>query len=323
MKHTLAAALLGLTLAPACHAGYTASTTVDTAAGSVINLAPFVQVVDDPLQRKTTQSTPSALTDAQSATADYRSSLYNLSGSASAMAQASPGALRLQAAAQGATNITPPAGGTTRAFLSSGGYAYAEARTVDTMVWTHSSGATGLVYLDLVVRFDGTADVSKNNVGGWSDGYAEYQWGFNMPWGGGASGVKAYSWDSSDVVRNSTSFGNFVVTVPVWLGVPVDLTMWANATTRANGYSQCDNCNFVVNGAAAALGDYSHTFAWQGVQAARWADGSAIDVAAVSGKGASGFDYATAVPEATTTAYFLRGLVVFGLLRRRSSTATA
>ncbi len=307
---------LGPALAQTAPPLYRATTTTDTRAVTVVNLAPYQEAVDDP-PASTLIGAGVPLLNSQSAHAQLLGPVLNGVGDGSAWVSVAPGGVQLQVSVGGSTNIDPGAG-TTRALLYGAGSASAQGSFSDTVVWQASGLAAGsLLYLDLLLSFEGVAGVGVNNVFGWSEGSVGYSWQATMgAWGGGASGYRAYTVSNGTVVRDDTQFGSFAFTVPVYVGVPVDLTMSASVDAWANGNAQCDNCSWVNNGAAAASGDFGQGLSWAGVSGARTASGAALALADVSVLSASGFNYAAPVPEPAAVVLLVAGLVALRWRRR-------
>lgn len=321
------ALMVGLVASTGAQAAYSASTTVDTAASTAINLGinSFSSSDPPPLTQTSSLSTP--LVTTQQANADQVNviGLLNLAGSGSATATVSPGSIQLSTSAGGATNISPGLGNL---------YVYVQARAnvtatgsfADAVVWTVAGLAAGTpIYVDYRVSFAGVPNATAIGPGsdpsgsliGQGLGNLSYQWVTVVgPGGLSMSGGRSLSVTSDGAVSQNMQFGTFTATGYVTLGQPERLQMWASVDGGGMGYAQCLYCASSIIGQGGS--SFQPGLTWGGIAAARLFDGTPIDLALLSSTSDSGMNYATAVPEPSSGLLLTLGLTAWLISRRRA-----
>jgi hypothetical protein len=318
-------ALLALSV-PLLAQAYSASVTTRAAASVSVIGAPG-STDHLPPERTAATNTAGGLALGNSANALTTQAAYTASASGHASAIVSPGVVSVVASGGGYGTASPP----TWYQSDSTGYAYAAGGFSDTMTLNIANVAPGTpVSIDFSVRFDGVASVNRTAVaGGWGQGGGDYQWNLQITspgWGAGMlhnSGTRTLQVDAfGNVTHDSLDFGTHTFSTTLLTGAPLGLNAWAWVQAFGRGgFSFCPSgCTDQMAGGGSSVMDASHTLAWNGVQAVRLMDGSAVALSSVSFMTETGLDLllpVASVPEPGAAALALAGLLVVGLKARR------
>ncbi|WP_457444361.1 hypothetical protein [Roseateles sp. P5_E4] len=312
----VAALTLSIGLAPACLAAYTATAEVNAQAlgqASVNELAPVVLGSSD--QQRDTRASGTATASvgvgrhAQVGTADA-------GGGASSWAQVAAGGIQLQATGTGNGLFLSP-GDAWFARILGRGTAYAGASFSDGLTFSVPGLAVGA---PLTLTFGINVTGSISSMGQFAQGLSGYGTVTDMRWhvslGNLSDGRSESEYNSNGLIDRSavaTGLRSFVATVGN--GVPTVLTMEASVGASAQGGVSCRGCGFAALYAEGnSYADFSHTFAWNGIQGALDAAGNPLALADLQVMSSSGFNYLSAwsapVPELPSPALMAAGLLV-------------
>jgi hypothetical protein len=103
------------------------------------------------------------------------------------------------------------------------------------------------------------------------------------------------------------------------LGAAENLSMFMRVQNYGSGSGFCENCVWVVNGAAFSTATFQPGLSWNGISGARLADGTPIQLSLLSAVSDSGFDYVSSVPESPVALLMAGGLSLLAVARRRMS----
>ena len=245
-------------------------------------------------------------------------------GSASSWAQVAAGGIQLHAMGGGnGLFLTPNDAGFAR--ILGRGTAYAGGSFSDGVTFSVPGMAIGA---PLTFTFGVSVTGSISSIGQLTQGLSGYGTVTNMGWhvslGNLSDGRSEYEYNSNGSIdRSAPGTGLITLVATVGNGVQTLLSMDANVGASAQGGVSCRGCGFgTVYAEASSNANFSHTFAWNGIQGAVDGSGNSIDLASVQVLSSSGFDYVHAwtapVPELPSPALMGLGLVtLLAWLRQR------
>jgi hypothetical protein len=317
---SLGALALAASFAPACVAAYTATAGVDvTARGEALvgDKDPVILGIGDSDHRSVHTGSASANAGtgihAQQDSADA-------GGGSSGWAQVGAGGIHLLASAGGSAS-----------FLGNSGFARIIGRSMASATGSFSDGltfrASGLaIGAPLVLTFSIGVDGTLEGIGQFPAGVAGFATITDMRWnvalGSLSDGRSEWAQTlNGTTTRSAPATGVWTFVATVGNGVATTLTMQASAGASAQGGINCFGCGLqTLYAEGQSSADFSHTFAWNGIQGATDAAGQALDLASLQVVSSSGFDYlgsnVSAVPELSSLALLAVGLLALWVHRR-------
>lgn len=321
-----AALALAACFAPACLAAYTATADVNATALGRVLVGDRDQVVQgssdldhDSVQTGSANASAGTGVHAQQDSADA-------GGGSSAWAQVAAGAIHLQAGAIGSALFLTPGDSFGRILGRSN--AFAGGSFSDGVTFSVAGLAQGT---PLVLTFSVDVTGSLASIGNFAAGVSGYSTITDMRWHVGLGDLSDGRSESvqdanGDIIRNAPATGVWTFVSTVGNGVATVLTMDASIGAAAQGGINCGACGLsTLYAEGQSDADFSHTFAWNGIQGVTDAFGHTLDLAELQVTSSSGFDYlgnsAAPVPEASTSLLLAVGLLALLLHRRQRRAA--
>jgi hypothetical protein len=245
-------------------------------------------------------------------------------GGGNSWAQVSAGHIHLQAVGSGNGLFLSPQDAWFARILGRG-TAYAGGSFSEGLTFTAPGLAVGAP-LTLTFGLNITGGISS--IGQLTPGLSGYGTVTEMSWhvsfGTLSAGRSESEYNNNGLIDHSPSAtGLQTLVATVSNGLPTLLSMEASVGASAQGGVSCRGCGFgQLSAAGISAADFSHTFAWNGIQGAVDGAGNAIDLSGVQVLSTSGFDYmhpwTAPVPELPSPALMAVGLLaVLAWLKQR------